>query len=115
MPTYKRGEEQENDCRTQHFLLKNFYYFHFICNFAPDSISPNGDAGQNLVVKGRLRNVIFYVQISQINASEDIATGTSTLVVLCTDCIVVSLNISRRGLSRVAYPDARQCESPYVG
>ena len=25
------------------------------------------------------------------------------------------VNISRRGLSRVAYPNTRQCESPHVG
>ncbi len=29
--------------------------------------------------------------------------------------VVDGINISRRGLSRVAYPDARQCESPYLG
>ena len=35
-----------------------------------------------LLEKGRLQNVIFYVQISQIEASEDTATETSTLGVL---------------------------------
>ena len=62
-----------------------------------------------LLVIGRLHDVIFYVRISQIHCQEDTQQETSTLGVLYPVRIVIAIvdiccNISRRGLSRVAYP-----------
>ena len=45
-------------------------------------IAHMGEEGHNFCGKRTFTNVIFDVQISQIKASEDIATATSTLDVL---------------------------------
>jgi len=73
--------------------------------------SPKGTEGQTLVVKGRLRTLSSDVESRKFNAkkrrSRNVHFGC---IVPYTLSVVCSLNISRRGLSRVAYPwqgDAR--------
>ena len=57
-----------------------------------------------LVVKGRLRTLSSDVESRKFKPRRD-ATGTSTSGVLHSALYMrASLNISRRGLSRVAYP-----------
>ena len=62
--------------------------------------------GSNLSGKGRLQNVIFYVRISQIQDQKRTQLERPHWV-YCTLSIYYMgglYNISRRGLSRVAYP-----------
>ena len=73
---------------------------------------------KDILEKRTFTNVIFDIQISQIKASEENATERPRWVYYTLPTPVVKVdqcNISRRGLTRVAYPDARQCESPDVG
>ena len=62
----------------------------------------------NLLEKGRLRTLSSTVR-SRKSRTRRYATERSRWVY----CSLY--NISRRGLTRVAYPCARQCESPTVG
>ena len=77
-----------------------------------------GFEGQNILEKRTFTNVIFYRRISQIQAQEENATERPRWVYYTLPAPIVmadKCNISRRGLTRVAYPCARQCESPTVG
>ena len=78
--------------------------------------SPKGTEGQTLVVKGRLRTLSSAVESRkfwpQKVRNRNVHIGC---IVPCSLFAVCSINISRRGLSRVAYPEARQCESPTAG
>ena len=73
------------------------------------------------VVKDVYERYLQHPDLANLNASEESATETSTSGVLYTvrsnamACEGTSCNISWRGLTRVAYPDARRCESPDVG
>ena len=78
--------------------------------------SPKGKVGQTLVVKGRLRTLSSAVESRkfwpQKVRNRNVHIGCIVPYMLF---VVCSINISRRGLSRVAYPEARQCESPTAG
>ena len=73
--------------------------------------SPKGTEGQTLVVKGRLRTLSSVCESRKFHSTRRNATRTSTLGVLHSAYTFMGIvNISRRGLSRVAYPwqgDAR--------
>jgi len=84
--------------------------------FAPDSGSPEGLVGQNFCGKKDVYE--RYLRPSNLANSglRRYATETSTLGVLylahSLQCVVsISLGVGYR----VAYPDARQCESPTMG
>ena len=68
--------------------MKKYTFFFVISNtlftFAHDQLVHLGRAGQNyIVVKGRLRNVIFESSnFANLTLKEDTATGTSALGVL---------------------------------
>ena len=96
-------------------FTKSFCHITFFRNFAPTPIAYNGHEGQKLTGKGRLTNVIFGRRISQVLSLRRYATETSALGVLYAVLNLNNINISWRGLSRVAYPEARQCESPTAG
>lgn len=88
------------------------------CIFAPDSISPAGRRVMTLQIKTS-SNVIFYLLISQImQFTRRNATETSAWGVLYPFHIIhvwIVLQYTRRGLTRVAYPCERRCESLQVG
>ena len=82
--------------------------------FVPDSVSPLGREGHNLLVKRTFTNVIFGRRISQIQVQKK-RNEASTLGVLYTAHFIMDIvNISRRGLSS-CLSWTRQCESPTAG
>ena len=87
-----------------------FFNSLFLPIFASAQLAHHGFEGHILLVKGRLRTLSSAVKSRKLDyAQEDTATGTSTLGVLCTFLIMSrkeKYNISRRGLTAVAYPCA---------
>ena len=76
--------------------------------------SPKGTEGQTLVVKGRLRTLSSDVESRKFTSQEETQRGVHIgCIVLCP--IQRTMSISLGVGYRVAYPDARQCESPTMG
>ena len=94
------------------FLLNRLAVSIFLSIFVPDSGSPVGKAGQNFVVKGRLRTLSSTSESRKFKSRRN-ATERPRWVYYTLQTSMVSAdkcNISRRGLTRVAYPgqgDAR--------
>ena len=75
--------------------------------FAHDSVSPQGREGQDILVKGRLRTLSSRsksrkFELSSKERNRNVRVG----------CIVAYYNISRRGLTRVAYPKREAMREP---
>ena len=75
--------------------------------FALDSVSPQGREGQDILVKGRLRTLSSRsksrkFELSSKERNRNVYVG----------CIVSYYNISRRGLTRVAYLDEGAMREP---
>ena len=91
-------------------MAESFALSAFLFIFAHGLNSPIRSNKSSFVIKRTFTNVIFYVRISQIQdqkrRNKDVHFGCIVSCHIHYD----SLNISRRGLSRVAYPglgDAR--------
>ncbi len=97
------------------FSIILFAVSYFLFNFAADSNSPKGQEGQILVVKGRLRTLSSVCESRKFIVQE----GTQQerpLRVYCTLFMLLWTPSIYLGVGyRVAYPEARQCESPDVG
>jgi len=84
--------------------------------------SPKGTSGQYFVVKRTFTNVIFDIRISQIQDQKITQPNVHIGCIVPCSYFMSGLNISRRGLSRVAYPgqgnararmwDKREVEHP---
>ncbi len=77
--------------------------------FALDSVSPQGREGQDILVKGRLRTLSSRsksrkFELSSKERNRNVYVG----------CIVSYYNISRRGLTRVAYPKREAMREPWT-
>ena len=72
-----------------------------------------GEEGHNFCGKRTFTNVIFDVQISQIKASEDIATATSTLDVLYPALMGLRQYISAWAIELLILGKAMR--EPYIG
>ena len=98
-------------CASNHnFFSKTFGCFGnnlYLCPWL--QLARKGERGQNLLEIGRLRTLSSAAESRKFKVQED--TQRSVRV----GCIVPIYYISRRGLTRVAYPCTRRCESPAAG
>ena len=83
--------------------------------FAPTQIANRALRIEILLEKGRLRTLSSTWRSRKSSTRRE--RNRNVRVGCIVPCCIVSkfYNTSRRGLSRVAYPCTRQCESPHVG
>ena len=94
-------------------IAQNLAVSKIISIFAADSGSPQGWAGHYFCGKRTFTNVIFSIWISQIQALEDTQPKRPHRVYCTLPWWASSIYL---GVGyRVAYPSARQCESPDAG